>query len=173
MTDPGKSSSDTDHPDYDHEVVVDSVDEVTPVPIECPGCGGRFREKLTDKLSGTTCHECNDWIRYVRRHEIRDRGDSTEDTTEQATLIPDGGQLASDIELSDSGVAAPGGLVCQNFDVHDEEVKMVSGPYDGVQCPECGRMAGGGPPLDIPYVDEPGTPAAQSNTDTDRSEGSR
>lgn len=86
------SSDGAEQIDYDHEVVVDSVDEVTPVPIECPGCGGRFREALTDKLGGTTCHECNDWIRYVRRHEIRDRGRSSEDTTEQATLLQtDGG----------------------------------------------------------------------------------
>ncbi|WP_210423567.1 hypothetical protein [Halorussus marinus] len=90
MTD--RSTDGTEQSDYDHEVVVDSVDEVTPVPIECPGCGGQFREALTDKLGGTTCHECNDWIRYVRRHEIRDRSRSSEDTTEQATLLQtDGG----------------------------------------------------------------------------------
>ena len=81
--------------EYDHEVVVDSVDEITPVPIECPGCGESFREALSDKLGGTTCHECNDWIRYVRRHEVRDRGPSSDDTTEQSSLpvaATDGGR---------------------------------------------------------------------------------
>lgn len=82
------------------------------------------------------------------------------------------GHSSSGTGQRDSGVAAAGGLVCQNFEEHpDEEVKMQSGPFDGVMCPECGRMAGGGPPLDIPYVDEPGTPAAQSGTDTDRNGG--
>lgn len=76
---------------WDHEVVVDSVDEVTPVPIECPGCGERFREALSDKLAGTTCHGCTDWIRYVRRSEVRDRGRDGA-TTIQATLVPDGGR---------------------------------------------------------------------------------
>jgi len=62
----------------------------------------------------------------------------------------------------DRGVGAKR-LYCQNFEVHpDEEPKMESGAYDGVMCPECGRMAGGGAPLDIPYVDEPGTPASSS-----------
>lgn len=64
---------------------------------------------------------------------------------------------------TDNGVGAKA-LYCQNFEVHpDKEPKMQPGPFDGVQCPKCGRMAGGGAPLDIPYVDEPGTPAAQSN----------
>lgn len=77
---------------------------------------------------------------------------------------PDGGS-----EQKDLGVSAAGGLVCQNFSVHPgDEVKMVPGPYDGVQCPKCGRFAGGGPPLDIPYVDEHGTPAAQSNDENDQ-----
>lgn len=53
----------------------------------------------------------------------------------------------------DHGVAADT-LYCQNLAEHDQEVEMVSGPYDGVRCPECGRMAGGGDPLDIPYVDD-------------------
>jgi len=56
--------------------------------------------------------------------------------------------------MKDAGVAAVGGLVCQNFEEHDEEIKMQDGPYTGVMCPECGRMAGGGSPLDIPYVDD-------------------
>ena len=75
----------------DHEVVVDSVDEVTPVPIECPGCGQQFVEALSDKLTGTTCHGCNDEISYTRRSELRNRGRDSEHTTEQAKLIPDDG----------------------------------------------------------------------------------
>lgn len=59
------------------------------------------------------------------------------------------GQLTEDL-----GVAVKG-HVCQNFEAHpDEEVKMRSGPYVGVVCPECGRAAGGGDgALDVPYVD--------------------
>lgn len=78
-------------------------------------------------------------------------------------------QCTDATEQRDAGVAAVGGLVCQNFEVHPgEEVTMVSGAFEGVQCPECGRMAGGGPPLDISYVDEPGTPAAKSSTATEQ-----
>jgi hypothetical protein len=57
--------------------------------------------------------------------------------------------------IDDWGVGAKGGLVCQNYAEHDgrEEVEMTDGPYDGVMCPECGRMAGGDG-LEIPYVDE-------------------
>lgn len=87
--------------DFDHEVIVDSVDRVTPVSIECPGCGAQFTEKLTDDLGGTTCHECNDWIRYVRRSEVRDRGEKPKDDTEQTKLMTDGGQSADDSNKSE------------------------------------------------------------------------
>lgn len=53
----------------------------------------------------------------------------------------------------DYGVSAVGGYVCQNFRAHDEEVEMVSGPFDGVICPECGR-ATGGPDFDVPFTDD-------------------
>jgi len=56
--------------------------------------------------------------------------------------------------LPDCGVAPAAGLVCQNFEAHDEEITMVSGPHAGVRCPECGRMAGG-PDEEIPYIDPP------------------
>jgi hypothetical protein len=62
----------------------------------------------------------------------------------------------TDTDGTDRGVAAEN-FYCQNFEEHpDKEPKMRSGPFDGVMCPECGRMAGGGPPLDIPFVDGEG-----------------
>lgn len=92
---------------WEHEVVVDSVDGVVPVPIECPGCGEQFREALSDKLAGSTCHGCTDWIRYVRRSLVRDRGRGSEDTTEQSSLpvaATDGGRyVGTDTEHPDHG----------------------------------------------------------------------
>ncbi|WP_395166321.1 hypothetical protein [Natrinema pallidum] len=117
-----------------------------------------------NSLSPEECHGSMEMARWVLE-------DAEFDELTDHDFYDESLQPSSGTELSDSGVAAANGLVCQNFDVHDEEVKMVSGPYDGVQCPECGRMAGGSPPLDIPYVDEPGTPAAQSDTDADRNGG--
>ena len=103
----------------------------------CPVCDEPLEGATTVTSEGETHKEC-----------------ATFD--DHADVLPDGGT-----ELRDSGVAAVGGLVCQNFPAHDKEVKMVSGPYEGVICPECGRAAGGGSPLEIPYVDEcnlqPGT----------------
>ncbi|WP_440767536.1 hypothetical protein [Natronorubrum sp. DTA7] len=108
--------------EYDHEVVVDSVNEITSVPIECPGCGESFREALSDRLGGTTCHECKGWIRYVRRAEIRpDR--SVEDCTEQSSLpiaSTDGGRTHTATEPDDN-LETDGGQDLSAF---------------GVDCPE-------------------------------------
>lgn len=54
----------------------------------------------------------------------------------------------------DHGVASKG-FVCQNLEEHPTEVLMLSGPHDGVVCPECGRTAGG-PDMEIPYTDPRG-----------------
>lgn len=66
--------------------------------------------------------------------------------------------MAESNKLTDDLGVAVKGHVCQNFEAHpDEEVKMRSGPYVGVICPECGRAAGGGDgALDVPYVDPEG-----------------
>jgi hypothetical protein len=83
--------------------------------------------------------------------------------------MPDTESRSGGTEQRDLGVAAVGGLVCQNFEAHpNEEVKMQSGPNEGVRCPECGRMAGGGPPLNIPFVDEFTRNAREVNADTDQ-----
>lgn len=55
--------------------------------------------------------------------------------------------------MQDCGVASTGGFVCQNFTEHNEEVEMHSGPFDGVRCPECGRMTGR-VGFDLLYTDE-------------------
>lgn len=64
--------------------------------------------------------------------------------------------MGSDEEtLPDAGVAAKDGYLCQNFPEHPgEEVKMKGGPFEGVMCPECGRMAGHSDEP-IPYIDPP------------------
>jgi hypothetical protein len=81
--------------------------------------------------------------------------------------MPDGQSIDS-TEHRDFGVAAVGGLVCQNFEAHpNEEIKMQSGAHEGVWCPECGRVAGGGPSSGISFVDEPPTDG-QSSDDTDQ-----
>ncbi len=139
--------------EYDHEVVVDSVDEITPVRIECPGCGGRFREALSDKLGGTTCHECNDWIKYVRRHEVRDRGNESEDTTEQATLVTDGGTDPNGRDHHD----------CPECGEH----ALWEGPDAGYwTCDECGRRFTGS--LDDLSVMELYADGGKSTDETER-----
>ena len=149
--------------DFDHEVIVDSVAEVTTVPIECPGCGGQFREQLTDDLSGTTCHECNDWIQYVRRSEVRDSGEESTDNTEQTKLVTDGGQdlkIPAEKRLSgETEVTFQCGVAANNqFSPSDpewcshepetieldepasvDENNRIHVPGRPVECPECGQ----------------------------------
>lgn len=64
------------------------------------------------------------------------------------------------VDEPDLGVAATG-YVCQNFPAHPgEEIDMISGPYNGVACPECGRHAGG-PDDEIPFSDEGLSPSEE------------
>lgn len=68
---------------------------------------------------------------------------------------------------TDFGVAPAGGYICQNFAEHpDEEVKMQDGPFVGVACPKCGRMAGHPDDRGIPYSDPPHEFADHSDTDS-------
>lgn len=71
---------------YDHELFVETAP--TWQELTCPGCGWKFPEILRDgtAVRGSTCPECNDWIRYKF-----DRSEKEQETTEQTTLKTDGG----------------------------------------------------------------------------------
>lgn len=104
--------------------------------------------------------KANDELFQARDHLHQGRKDQAQTATADALNhmlfaleIVEYDRTGLDPEPQDHGVASIGGLVCQNFEEHDEEVKMQSGPYDGLICPECGRAAGG-PDTEIPYIDE-------------------